>query len=285
MLVGNKTDLSDKRQVSPGISNEIWLCWFLRAPGMAVSILNIDLRETQIFNWKSQGEINIFLVWSFAEEGERKAKELNVMFIETSAKAGYNVKQLFRRVAAALPGGNLFFENPRKNYLMNCFFQEWRLMRLWSSQIWQKLSLKICPYRHVKWRLLVVLAKRSSFQTILNPTDVNTSHETPKSDASSIQRITSSKIFTAVFVWRQNFNEFSETWSFNLIKCPRLIPSQFLHISQLLFSWRHQSFSNMRFHWPYTLYLVFVSKRTRFYVSSFDAVFLLSKQRGKSYLL
>ncbi|KAH9371251.1 hypothetical protein HPB48_020699 [Haemaphysalis longicornis] len=38
------------------------------------------------------------------EEGERKAKELNVMFIETSAKSGYNVKQLFRRVAAALPG-------------------------------------------------------------------------------------------------------------------------------------------------------------------------------------
>ncbi len=53
--VGNKTDLSDKRQVS-------------------------------------------------TDEGERKAKELNVMFIETSAKAGYNVKQLFRRVAEALPG-------------------------------------------------------------------------------------------------------------------------------------------------------------------------------------
>ena len=53
MLVGNKTDLQDKRQVS-------------------------------------------------MEEGERKATELNVMFIETSAKAGYNVKQLFRRVAAAL---------------------------------------------------------------------------------------------------------------------------------------------------------------------------------------
>ncbi|XP_038631612.1 ras-related protein Rab-41 isoform X1 [Cetorhinus maximus] len=55
MLVGNKTDLADKRQVS-------------------------------------------------MEEGERKARELNVMYIETSAKAGYNVKQLFRRVAAALPG-------------------------------------------------------------------------------------------------------------------------------------------------------------------------------------
>lgn len=55
MLVGNKTDLADKRQIS-------------------------------------------------TEEGERKAKDLGVMFIETSAKAGYNVKQLFRRVAAALPG-------------------------------------------------------------------------------------------------------------------------------------------------------------------------------------
>jgi len=28
------------------------------------------------------------------EDGEKKAKELNVMFIETSAKAGYNVKQV-----------------------------------------------------------------------------------------------------------------------------------------------------------------------------------------------
>nr|XP_027204038.1 arrestin red cell-like isoform X1 [Dermatophagoides pteronyssinus] len=55
MLVGNKTDLQDKRQIS-------------------------------------------------ADEGEKKAKELNVMFIETSAKSGYQVKQLFRRVAAALPG-------------------------------------------------------------------------------------------------------------------------------------------------------------------------------------
>ncbi|KAL4648255.1 ras-related protein Rab-6A-like isoform X1 [Arapaima gigas] len=55
MLVGNKTDLADKREVS-------------------------------------------------LEAAERKARELNVMHIETSAKAGYNVKQLFRRVAAALPG-------------------------------------------------------------------------------------------------------------------------------------------------------------------------------------
>ncbi|KAH9278818.1 Ras-related protein Rab-6A [Echinococcus granulosus] len=53
MLVGNKTDLADKRKVT-------------------------------------------------TEEGERLAKELNVMFVETSAKAGYNVKNLFRRIATEL---------------------------------------------------------------------------------------------------------------------------------------------------------------------------------------
>jgi Ras-related protein Rab-6A len=38
------------------------------------------------------------------EEGEKKAQELDVMFIETSAKAGYNVKALFRKIAQTLPG-------------------------------------------------------------------------------------------------------------------------------------------------------------------------------------
>mmetsp|Transcript_23154 Transcript_23154/g.72274 ORF Transcript_23154/g.72274 Transcript_23154/m.72274 type:complete len:92 (-) Transcript_23154:135-410(-) len=55
MLVGNKTDLVDKRQVS-------------------------------------------------IEEGDSKAREFGVMFIETSAKAGFNIKALFRKIAAALPG-------------------------------------------------------------------------------------------------------------------------------------------------------------------------------------
>ncbi|KAK9767406.1 GTPase Ryh1 [Basidiobolus ranarum] len=55
VLVGNKTDLSDKRQVT-------------------------------------------------TEEGEKMAKELDVMFVETSAKAGFNVKTLFRKIAQALPG-------------------------------------------------------------------------------------------------------------------------------------------------------------------------------------
>lgn len=37
-------------------------------------------------------------------EGKEKAKDLDVLFIETSAKVGYNVNLLFRRIAEALPG-------------------------------------------------------------------------------------------------------------------------------------------------------------------------------------
>ncbi|KAI7901980.1 ras-like protein rab-6A [Cokeromyces recurvatus] len=55
VLVGNKTDLNEKREIT-------------------------------------------------TEEGEKRAKELNVMYIETSAKAGYNVKLLFKKIAQALPG-------------------------------------------------------------------------------------------------------------------------------------------------------------------------------------
>lgn len=55
VLVGNKTDLNDKRQVT-------------------------------------------------TDEAEKKAKDYNVMFTETSAKAGHNVKALFRKIAQALPG-------------------------------------------------------------------------------------------------------------------------------------------------------------------------------------
>ncbi|KAJ3341751.1 hypothetical protein HDU93_004135 [Gonapodya sp. JEL0774] len=56
VLVGNKTDLAEKRQVP-------------------------------------------------TDEAERRARETGVLFIETSAKAGYNVKPLFRKIAQALPGG------------------------------------------------------------------------------------------------------------------------------------------------------------------------------------
>ncbi|KAL9650272.1 hypothetical protein ABK040_014927 [Willaertia magna] len=37
------------------------------------------------------------------EEGEARAKEYGIMFIESSAKAGYNIKTLFTKVANALP--------------------------------------------------------------------------------------------------------------------------------------------------------------------------------------
>jgi Ras-related protein Rab-6A len=38
------------------------------------------------------------------EEAEKKSKDLNILFIETSAKAGHNVKALFKKIAMALPG-------------------------------------------------------------------------------------------------------------------------------------------------------------------------------------
>ncbi|RYC56523.1 hypothetical protein CHU98_g9683 [Xylaria longipes] len=55
VLVGNKTDLNDKREVT-------------------------------------------------TQQGEEEAKKNNLMFVETSAKLGHNVKILFRRIAQALPG-------------------------------------------------------------------------------------------------------------------------------------------------------------------------------------
>ena len=38
------------------------------------------------------------------EEGAKLAKELGLMFIETSSKDGTNVYDLFKTVAASLPG-------------------------------------------------------------------------------------------------------------------------------------------------------------------------------------
>ncbi|KAI8391373.1 uncharacterized protein BYT42DRAFT_610612 [Radiomyces spectabilis] len=55
VLVGNKTDLHEKRQVT-------------------------------------------------TEEAERKARQNNILYIETSAKLGHNVKALFRKIGHALPG-------------------------------------------------------------------------------------------------------------------------------------------------------------------------------------
>lgn len=57
VLVGNKTDLTERRQVS-------------------------------------------------VEEGEDKAQKEGILFIESSAKAGFNIKSLFRKLATALPGND-----------------------------------------------------------------------------------------------------------------------------------------------------------------------------------
>lgn len=38
------------------------------------------------------------------EEGEDKSTKEGIMFIESSAKAGFNIKALFRKLATALPG-------------------------------------------------------------------------------------------------------------------------------------------------------------------------------------
>ena len=38
------------------------------------------------------------------EEATNKATQLNIMFMETSAKAGHNVKSLFKKIAMSLPG-------------------------------------------------------------------------------------------------------------------------------------------------------------------------------------
>lgn len=66
VLVGNKTDLSEKRQVS-------------------------------------------------VEEGEDRASKESIMFIESSAKAGFNIKALFRKLANALPGMDSANPQPTPN--------------------------------------------------------------------------------------------------------------------------------------------------------------------------
>ena len=38
------------------------------------------------------------------EEGEAKAKDANLLFLEASAQSGYNVKQIFQKIAEHLPG-------------------------------------------------------------------------------------------------------------------------------------------------------------------------------------
>lgn len=47
---------------------------------------------------------DFFLSQVTLEEATAKATEMNIMFMETSAKAGHNVKSLFKKIAMSLPG-------------------------------------------------------------------------------------------------------------------------------------------------------------------------------------
>lgn len=83
VLVGNKTDLNDKREVT-------------------------------------------------TQQGEDEAKKNNLMFVETSAKLGHNVKTLFKRIAQALPGmegsdaaGQAENQSKFDQLLTECILDQW----------------------------------------------------------------------------------------------------------------------------------------------------------------
>ncbi|RZC64561.1 hypothetical protein C5167_008247 [Papaver somniferum] len=81
VLVGNKTDLVDKSFPILWVSS----C----TQGSLVFVVEL-YRQVSI------------------EEGDAKSREDGVMFLETSAKAGFNIKPLFRKIASALPGMETF---------------------------------------------------------------------------------------------------------------------------------------------------------------------------------
>ncbi|OMH82830.1 Ras-related protein Rab-6B [Zancudomyces culisetae] len=52
------------------------------------------------------------------EEGEKYARDVGAIFMETSAKTGYNVKELFKKIARALP----YAETPNPDAVKNSMF-------------------------------------------------------------------------------------------------------------------------------------------------------------------
>ena len=82
MLVGNKSDLSEKRYLKK------------------IILTFTFLREVTV------------------EDGESKAKDNNCLFLETSAKRGYNIKTLFTKVASELP--NLSSDKAANDSKDNC---------------------------------------------------------------------------------------------------------------------------------------------------------------------
>ena len=81
VLVGNKTDLNEKREVT-------------------------------------------------TQQGEDEAKKNNLMFMETSAKLGHNVKNLFKRIAQALPGMEGTDAAAQASSQSKCRSLDWRRLNI-----------------------------------------------------------------------------------------------------------------------------------------------------------
>ncbi|XP_010437115.1 PREDICTED: ras-related protein RABH1c [Camelina sativa] len=96
---------------------------YIRDSSVAIVVYDVANRQTflntskwieDVHRERGQGDVIIVLVGNKTDlvdkrqvsisEGEDKAKEYGVMFIETSAKENFNIKALFRKIAAALPG-------------------------------------------------------------------------------------------------------------------------------------------------------------------------------------
>jgi GTPase SAR1 family protein len=76
------------------------------------------------------------------EEGEDKSTKEGILFIETSAKAGFNIKALFRKLATALPGMETAQTQPASNCEFSIFHHLPLLLMLPVVVIDIKLSAK-----------------------------------------------------------------------------------------------------------------------------------------------
>ncbi|KAK4411672.1 Ras-related protein RAe [Sesamum angolense] len=82
---------------------------YIRDSSVAVIVYDVANRQSFLNTSKWIEEVRTergsdVIMQVSIEEGDGKAREFGVMFIETSAKAGFNIKPLFRKIAAALPG-------------------------------------------------------------------------------------------------------------------------------------------------------------------------------------
>eukprot|EP01017_Pseudomicrothorax_dubius_P016618 TRINITY_DN1883_c0_g1_i19.p1 TRINITY_DN1883_c0_g1~~TRINITY_DN1883_c0_g1_i19.p1 ORF type:complete len:229 (+),score=42.88 TRINITY_DN1883_c0_g1_i19:106-792(+) len=108
---------------------------YLRDSAVAIIVFDVSSRPSfqDTTKWiedvrsERGGDVIIFLVGNkidladrrqiTEQEGERKAKELDVHYMEVSAKSGANVQTLFKNIASLLPGAET--ANPASLHLSN----------------------------------------------------------------------------------------------------------------------------------------------------------------------